>query len=608
MTATVAAVRTARPGRRTFRRGLRFLVGHRRAVLALAAWSLVESVQTFLTGYCLARALDDGFLADRTAPGLGWLAVAAAAALTVGPVQRGVFAQLAALVEPLRDVLVRRAVSGALERAVADPGRVDLTAVSRLTQQTELVRDGFAGLVLTARSFVFHLAGALAGLLALAPVLLLPVLPPLLLGLALFTAALRPTARAQRAFLDAGEALADRAGAAAAGLRDVTACGAAPVVGERAGAEIDTAERASRTLARWAAVRALTLGAAGQLPVVTLLIMAPWLLRHGVTAGALAGAFTFLVQSLLPALHTLMTALATAGARLLVVLERFDRATEAGPPPTKVASSPLPPAAGPRPLLPLAGHGRPPAVRAAGVSLRYGAAAPPVLDGLDLVVEEGEHLAVVGPSGVGKSTLTGVLSGLRTPDRGAVWLDGVPVAGRGAGELAPLRVLIPQEAYVFTGTVAENLRLLDPAASADRLARVADLLGAGPLLDALGGPDAVCDPAALSQGQRQLLALCRAYLSPAPLALLDEATCHLDPAAEALAETAFAARPGTLIVVAHRLSSARRADRVLVLDGARSALGTHDELLRDSAAYREMTGCWAADEPNAPHDNTTIGT
>jgi ATP-binding cassette subfamily C protein len=238
-------------------------------------------------------------------------------------------------------------------------------------------------------------------------------------------------------------------------------------------------------------------------------------------------------------------------------------------------------------------------VRAVGVSLRYGAAAPPVLDGLDLVVAEGEHLAVVGPSGVGKSTLTGVLAGLRTPDRGAVWLGGVPVAGRAARDLAPLRVLIPQEAYVFAGTVAENLRLLDPAAPADRLVRAAELLGAGPLLDALGGPDGACDPAALSQGQRQALALCRAYLSPAPLAILDEATCHLDPAAEALAETAFAARPGTLVVVAHRLSSARRADRVLVLDGARSALGSHDELLRDSAAYREMMGCWAADEPEA---------
>jgi ATP-binding cassette subfamily C protein len=584
-------------------------------VLVLAAWSLLESAQTFLTGYCLARALDAGFLAGRTTTGLAWLAVAAAAALAAGPMMRGVFAQLALLVEPLRDVLVHRAVSAALHRAVSDPARADLKAVSRLTHQTELVRDGFAGLVLTARSFVFHAVGALAGLFALAPVLLIPVVPPLLLGLALFLAALRPMARAQRTFLDADEALADRVGGVAAGLRDVTACGAHDEVGARTGAAIDAARQASMGLARRAAVRVLTMGTAGQLPVLALLLLAPWLLRHGVTAGALAGAFAFLVQSLLPALHTLMAALGTAGSRLLVVLERFARETAetsvaaataettetaaatataetAAQPHTGVPTSPSVPAHG---QAPRARHGRtPPTVRAGRVSMRYGPTAPPVLEGLDLTVVAGEHLAVVGPSGIGKSTLTSVLAGLRAPDQGAVWLCGTPVAGRTAQELAASRVLIPQEAYVFTGTVADNLRLFDPTASPDRLARAATLLGAAPLLDALGGPDAVVDPAALSQGQRQLLALCRAYVSPAPLVILDEATCHLDPAAEALAEDAFAARPGTLIVVAHRLSSARRADRVLVLDGPRTALGTHDELLRHSAAYREMTGYWAA--------------
>ncbi|GHH85738.1 ABC transporter ATP-binding protein [Streptomyces sulfonofaciens] len=575
-------------------RGLRFLADRRRAVLVLAAWSLLESAQTFLTGYCLARALDAGFLAGRTTIGLAWLAVAAAAAFTAAPVVRGVFTQLAELVEPLRDALVHRAVSAALHRALADPAGVDLKAVSRLTQQTELVRDGFAGLVLTARSFVFHSVGTVAGLLTLAPVLLVPVLPPLLLGLSLLLAALRPMARAQRVFLDADEALADRASGVAAGLRDVTACGAGDEVGARTGAAIDAARRASLHLARWAAVRTLTLGAAGQLPVVALLSLAPWLLRQGVTAGELAGAFTFLVQSLLPALHTLMAALGTAGSRLLVVLERFAR--------EPVEPRPQPPAAGPPAApagrVPRARHGRtPPAVLADGVSMRYGPTALPVLDGLDLAVAQGEHLAVVGPSGIGKSTLTSVLAGLLAPDQGAVWLGGTPVAGRTARELARLRVLIPQEAYVFTGTVLDNLRLLDPAAPPDRLLRAAALLGAAPLLAALGGPDAVLDPAALSQGQRQLLALCRAYVSPAPLVILDEATCHLDPAAEASAESAFAARPGTLIVVAHRLSSARRADRVLVLDGPRTALGTHDDLLRRSAAYREMTGYWSAVRP-----------
>jgi ATP-binding cassette subfamily C protein len=106
--------------------------------------------------------------------------------------------------------------------------------------------------------------------------------------------------------------------------------------------------------------------------------------------------------------------------------------------------------------------------------------------------------------------------------------------------------------------------------------------------------DALVDPATLSAGERQLIALTRAYLSPAPLAVLDEATCHLDPSAEIAAEQAFAARGGTLIVVAHRISSALRADRILVLDGTSAQLGTHAELMASSALYRDLVGHWNA--------------
>ncbi|WP_329073121.1 ABC transporter ATP-binding protein [Streptomyces sp. NBC_01429] len=597
--------------------GRRFLLRRKGALIRLGGWSLLESAQTFLGGYCLARALDRGFLAGDTRTGLMWLAVAAAAILVGGPLVRGVFAQLAALVEPLRDALVRRAVNQYLRRAMADPARTDSGAVSRLTHQTEIVRDSFAGLVLTARSFVFTAVGALAGLLALAPQLLLVVVGPLALGLALFLATLAPMAAAQRAFLDADEAVADRAGALGAGLRDIAACGTRAEAADRTERLIAAGERTSRVLARWAAVRALALGVAGQLPVVVLLVATPWLLRQGITAGALMGALTYLVQALLPALHTLMTALGAAGTRLLVVLERFEDAAPDAPlmkPPTPGTPAPAvspTPAVPPAPVTP-AVHAGPPAPRRGGtrpdplphrppvppaaeirsVTLAYGPGAPPVLAGLDLAVGPGEHIAVVGPSGIGKSTLTGVLAGLLAPDRGTVLLAGEPVAGRTPSELAALRVLIPQQAYVFTGTVRENLLQLAPGASPPALVRAVEALGIGELISRLGGLDALVEPARLSQGERQSLALCRAYVSPAPLMILDEATCHLDPVAEARAELALAERPGTLIVVAHRLSSARRADRVLVLDGTRPAYGTHDELLTRSALYRDLVGHW----------------
>ncbi|MGH3881491.1 MAG: ATP-binding cassette domain-containing protein, partial [Actinophytocola sp.] len=150
-------------------------------------------------------------------------------------------------------------------------------------------------------------------------------------------------------------------------------------------------------------------------------------------------------------------------------------------------------------------------------------------------------------------------------------------------------------AYVFTGTVRENLTYLRADATNAELAAATTAVGADQLVDRLGGYDATIRPAELSAGERQLVALVRAYLSPAPVAVLDEATCHLDPVAERRAEQAFAAREGTLIVIAHRISSALRADRVLVLDGAGAATGDHATLVSTSPLYRDLVGQWEPD-------------
>ncbi|EST36901.1 hypothetical protein N566_15900, partial [Streptomycetaceae bacterium MP113-05] len=264
-----------------------FLRRRSRPLVRLGAWSLLESGQTFLGGYGVARAMDDGFLVGSTGTGLAWLAVGAVAVLLGGLATRGVFRHLADLVEPLRDGLVRRVVDRTLRQAVAMPARTDTAAVSRLTSQTEIARDGFAGLVLVTRSFVFTVLGALLGLAVLAPLLLLVVLPPLVLGLGLFCLTLAPTAVRQRQFLDADEAVSARFGAAASGVRDITACGAESRMAWETDALVDDGRRAGTALARWAAGRNLALGVAGQLPVVLLLVCTPWLLDAGVTAGEL---------------------------------------------------------------------------------------------------------------------------------------------------------------------------------------------------------------------------------------------------------------------------------------------------------------------------------
>ncbi|CAL9321265.1 ATP-binding cassette domain-containing protein [Streptomyces sp. SudanB66_2053] len=617
----------------------RFLARRSGVLVRLALWSLAETGQAFLVGHGVARAVDQGFLAGDTRRGLLWLTVALVAVLLGAPVIRGVFAELAGLTEPLRDGLVRHAVDRSLGSAAAGgPGGTDRAAVSRLTNQVEIARDSFAGLVLTLRSFVFTAAGALLGLLSLHPSLLVVVLPPLSLGLGLFLVTLRPMAAAQRRALAADEALGDHAARSRAALRDLTACGTGPAAARRGAELIEDAAAAARVLAGWAAVRTAALGVAGHLPVLALLLAVPWLRGRGVTAGALLGAFTYLVQSLLPALHTLMTALGAAGSRLLVVLDRIIGPERSEPPPERTraaeperaggpgsvrapAATRTEPAlaAAPRPA-PGAGGGavtarataaipgpgddapdlggrpadrtRTAAVELRSVTLSYGVRAEPVLDSLDLCVAPGEHLAVVGPSGIGKSTLTRLVAGTLAPSGGEVRVDGREVTGRPPAELAALRVLVPQEAYVFSGTLSDNLTYLRPGASRADLDAAVDALGLGPLVERLGGLDAPVRPAELSHGERQLVALTRAWVSPAPLLLLDEATCHLDPAAEARAEEALARRPGTLLVVAHRLSSAVRADRVLLLDGTHAVCGTHDEVLDRSPLYRDLTGHW----------------
>lgn len=566
-------------------RGLRFLRARWRIVVRLGLWSVLETGQSFLIGYAPARALDDGFLAGRTATGLAWLAVAGLGVVVGAYGTARVYAAVAALVEPLRDRLVRRVV----ERGVRE---ADRGALSGLTQQVEIARDTFAGLVMVSRSFVFTAVGALAGLFSLAPLLLLVVLPPLAAGIGLFAATLRPLARRQEVFLAADEALADRLGAVCPGLRDITATGAQERTAADVGRLVEAEERAARSLARFGVVRVAALALGGQLPIVLLLATAPWLLEHGVTTGALVGALSYVTQSLLPALHNLLHGLGTSGSRLTVVLRRLapegGRGAGLGPSDeTRAAESPAPTLA------------RRPALALSSVTFAYGPTAVPVIEDLDLTLPAGSHLAVVGPSGIGKSTLTALVAGLLEPRRGTVRVGGEPV--RGAGALAR-RVLIPQEAYVFTGTLAENLAYLrpDPVPQAELLA-AAEAVGLLPLLEALAGPEGRVDPAALSAGERQLIALTRAHLSHAPLALLDEATCHLDPRAEERAERAFAARPGgTLVVVAHRITSARRADRVLMMDGRETAYGTHDELVRCSARYRELVGAWTP----VPHERS----
>ncbi|ELS50315.1 ATP-binding cassette domain-containing protein [Streptomyces viridochromogenes] len=585
----------------------------RREYGRLVAWSLVQAAPAALSGWIVARAVDHGFLAGRPATGFLWLGALAGAFVVGAWGTRHAMLGLASLIEPFRDELVTLVTTGTLHRSARLGEPADTAGVARLTEHVERARDAYGAVVLFVQGFLVTVVGVCVGLAGLDPVLLALVVPPVLLGLALFAAALRAMAARQRDVILADERIAETTSALTGGLRDVVACGAEDRVRAETGAQVDAAARAAVSLARLTAVRTAALGISGWVPLLLILVSAPWLIRSGVTAGTILGAVTYVSQALQPALQSFVQGLGSSGLWLLVTVGRMAE-TAAEPEEPKAgettqahettevteakaadadsgtADSAFDPARGPIPVRP--GGAR---VEARGLTFGYAQCAEPVIRDLDLVLRPGEHLAVVGPSGAGKSTLAALIAGVLEPQAGEVRLDDVPALALPDGdELARHRVLIPQEAYVFAGTLRENLTYLAPGATQSDVAAAVRAVGAAPLVERLGGYLAPLDPRDLSAGERQLIALARALLPAPRLTLLDEATCHLDPAAEAVAEAAFARRPGTLIVVAHRISSAARADRILVMDGTRAGLGTHDELLAGSALYRDLVGHWGA--------------
>ncbi|MWA02646.1 ATP-binding cassette domain-containing protein [Actinomadura sp. LD22] len=557
------------------------------AMRRLALWSAVESLPSFASGLLLARAIDDGFLARRPLTGLGWLAALAALQALGALGTRRIYPWLAATVEPLRDSLVGAVVAGALRRTIdrtADPASGAAGAgISQVTEQAEAVRALLGTALRNVRQLLSAGLAALLGLTLLAPLPALAAALSVALALAVFGALLGVQVRRYRAVVRHAERIGETATEIVQGVRDVVACAAEPRAAQAAGEAIDAQAAALRSFARSRLVRLPVLALGVHLPLLALLALSPRLVEdHRLTTGQVAGGVSYLVTGLQPAMVLLVDAGGTLLLSLAVVLGRL--AEVCAEPARAHRTAAL-------------GKGTTATsydIEAEHVTFAYSAEAAPVLDDLSLHIPEGTHLAVVGPSGTGKSTLADVLSGLVRPQRGRVTLGKVPLQDLDEAQLRAAVALVPQESYIFAGTLRENLAYLRPDASSADLDEAVDAIGLAATVDRLGGYDAAVPPGGgtLSQGERQLVTLVRAYLAAAPVTILDEATCHLHPAAEARAEGALAARGGTLIVIAHRISSAQRAQRVLLLDGSSPVLGTHATLLALSPLYAELVGHW----------------
>ncbi|MGW5716321.1 ATP-binding cassette domain-containing protein [Amycolatopsis sp. NPDC003865] len=555
------------------------LAGQWRGGVVLLVCSLLEGVPAFFSGRLVELSVDRGFSVGDPAVGLGWLALFGLAAVLGAFGARMVWHQLGKVVEPLRDALVTAVVRGVLHDECPPRNQPDSSGVARITQHVEVVRDATAGLLVQARGMLVTTASALAGLVTVAGALVVPVAVPVAASLIAFVCLLPSLARRQRALALADEHTAATAGASLAGMRDIVACGAEPIAALAMYDAVDKQADAAIRVARSSALRALVISLGGFVPLLLALALAPGLVARGeLTAGAALGALVYLATTMQPALRGLAATAGTVVLRLLVALRRLAETAEL----PEVSDGTATP--------------RGTDVQVHGLTFGWGATAEPVVRGLDLSLRPGEHLAVVGPSGIGKSTLAGLLTGMLTPQEGRVLLGGVPVRDVPPALRHELVALIPQEAYVFAGTVRDNVGLFALSASDDTLSSALDAVGAGALLQRLGGLDAEIGHGGegISAGEAQLLALARVYASSAEFVILDEATSHLDPVSEARAERAFAARGGVLVVIAHRLSSALRADRVLVMDGRETALGRHADLMSRSARYAELMQAWAA--------------
>jgi ATP-binding cassette subfamily B protein len=314
-----------------------------------------------------------------------------------------------------------------------------------------------------------------------------------------------------------------------------------------------------------------------------------WLVHRGTVSLGTVVAFVLLLANLfdpVQQLSQLYNTLQSAAAALHKLFGILDAEPD-------VAESPTPTP------LPAVGD-----VDVRNITFSYAGASQPALSGVSVSLTAGTRLALVGPTGAGKSTLAKLMARLYDPQEGQVLFGGVDLRQASMEDLRRRIVVIPQEGFLFDGSVRDNLLIARPDATEQMLLTALNNLGLRERFESLpeGLDTQVRERGSrLSAGERQLVALSRAALVDPAVLVLDEATSNLDPGTEMLIEAALeklmAGR--SVIVVAHRLSTVQRADKIAVVSDARiTEMGSHDELIAMNGHYAALVNNWNKSQPH----------